>query len=46
MPGDLIGSEIVHHQAIVALERWNQALLDMGEEDLSGHGPSTTMRAS
>ena len=33
-----MGCEVVHHHNIAALERGNQALLDVGSKHLSGHG--------
>lgn len=36
--GDLVSCEVVDHDDIVALERVNQALLDIGHEHLAGHG--------
>src|SRR5712691_771070 len=36
---DLVGSEVIHHHDVVAVERRNQALLDIGQEYLSAHGP-------
>jgi hypothetical protein len=37
--GHLVGSEVVDHDNVVAPERRNQELLDIGQECLSGHGP-------
>src|SRR6266849_649173 len=37
--GDFVGSEVIHHDNVVAPECWNQALLNVGQEYLSGHGP-------
>src|ERR1700674_2604768 len=36
--GDLVGSVVIHHDNVVAAKRWNQALLDIGQEYLSAHG--------
>jgi len=35
----LVGLEVVHHDDVVAPERWDQALLDVGPEHLSRHRP-------
>jgi hypothetical protein len=35
---DFMGSEVIHHNDVVATQRWNQALFDVGAEYLSGHG--------
>jgi len=32
-----VGSEIIHDDDFFALERWNQTLLDIRQEELSGH---------
>src|ERR1700738_1288677 len=37
-PGDQVDSAVVHDADIVAPECGNQAMLDIGEEHLSGHG--------
>jgi hypothetical protein len=37
--GDLVGSEVVHHDDVVAPKRRNQALLDVGQEHLACHRP-------
>jgi hypothetical protein len=37
--GDLVGCEVVHHDNVAALERGNQALLDVSAKQLSAHGP-------
>ena len=34
-----MGLEVIHHDDVVALERWDQALLDIGQEHLSRHRP-------
>src|SRR5438105_8370854 len=36
---DLVSSVVIQHHDIVALKRWDQALLHIGQEHLSGHGP-------
>ena len=36
---DLVDLEVIHHDDVVALERWDQALLDIGQEHLSRHRP-------
>ena len=36
--GHLVGGKVVDHDDVVALERGNQALLDIGQEHLSIHG--------
>src|ERR1700726_556154 len=36
---DLVGLEVVHHNDVIAPQRWNQALLNIGAEHLSRHGP-------
>jgi hypothetical protein len=33
-----VGSQIIHHDDVVAPERWSQTLPDVGQEHLSGHG--------
>jgi hypothetical protein len=38
---DLVGSGVIHHDDIGTLERWNQALFDVGQKHLSGQ-PSRT----
>src|SRR6266700_2955369 len=34
-----VGRKVVYHDDVVALERGSQALLDIGQEHLSGHSP-------
>jgi len=34
---DLVGFKVVHHDDVIAPQRWNQALLYIGPEDLSRH---------
>jgi len=29
---------VIHHDDVIASEHWNQAVFDIGEEHLSGHG--------
>ena len=36
--GNLVGSEVVHHDDIAAVERGSQALLDVRQKDFSVHG--------
>src|ERR1700736_2104746 len=36
--GSHVDSAVIHHDDVVAPERGNQALLDIGEEHVSGHG--------
>ena len=36
--GHLVGCKVVSHYDVVALERGDQALLDIGQEHLSIHG--------
>jgi hypothetical protein len=38
-PSDFVGAKIVHHHDVVALERWQEALFDVGKEHFSGHRP-------
>jgi hypothetical protein len=37
--GDFVGLEVIHHHDVIALERWDEALLDIGNEHLSRHRP-------
>src|SRR5258706_14359845 len=37
--GDLVSSVVIQHHDIVALKRWDQALLHIGQEHLSRHWP-------
>src|SRR5713226_6274272 len=37
--GDLVSSVVINHDDIVASERWNQTLLDIGPKYLTSHGP-------
>ena len=43
---DPVGFEVVHHDDVIAPQRWNQALLDIGPEHLSRHGPLDDHRCS
>ena len=43
--GNLVGSEIVHHDDIAVVERGGQALFEVREKDFSVHGPSITKGA-
>src|SRR5215470_13776388 len=36
---DFVGFEVVHHDDVIALQRWKQALLNIGAEYLSRHRP-------
>src|SRR5262249_9974444 len=36
---DFVGFKIVHHDDVIAPQRWNQALLNIGAEHLSRHRP-------
>lgn len=35
--GDFVGSKIINHHDVVSLQRWGEALLNIGHEHLSGH---------
>ena len=35
--GDFVGSKIINHHDVVSLQRWHEALLNIGHEHLSGH---------
>src|ERR1700741_3123797 len=37
--GDLVDLEVVHHDDVIAPQRWDQALLNIGPEHLARHGP-------
>lgn len=34
---DFVGSKIINHHDVVSLQRWREALLNIGHEHLSGH---------
>src|ERR1700730_8693094 len=37
--GNLVSSEVIHHDDVVTFECWNQALLDISQKHLSRHWP-------
>jgi hypothetical protein len=37
--GDFVGSKIINYHDVVSLERWREALLNIGHEHFSGHRP-------
>src|SRR5258708_25746121 len=43
---DMVDPEVIHHDNVVALERWNQDPLDISQEYLSVHGPVDHHRGS
>jgi hypothetical protein len=36
--GPQMDAAVIHHDDVIASEHWNQAVFDIGEEHLSGHG--------
>src|ERR1700758_2531683 len=36
--GPQMDTAVIHHDDVIASEHWNQAVFDIGEEHLSGHG--------